>query len=517
MDEPNAIKPNGCQALAPLDRIVICYLLLPLFIFLIGWFEWWAAVICVACSLYALRPLWKNWNECARPPLTTQQVAIAVLFGFAWTILGGTDHVFYANSDWHLRDAVLHDLVISRWPVGYGLHDGHETMLRAPLGFYLPAALLGKVTTLPLAHIALLLWTMIGSILFLVQSISLVKSRVSAMLLVVAVVVFFSGADIVGNLLNDGPRFRSQWDLPMHLEWWAGSYQYSSMTTQLFWVPNHALGGWLIIGLLYRCDANSELSLLLPILTVAAALWSPLTALGLVPFAMWRVAQEIFVRKSLRLLDPRIWLPALVVGLAISAYLTMSVGSVPKGSSIASFTSGDVVMSILRQAQFFILEAGLIGLAILLIQPSSKLLIALVVLAVLPAFYFGPGNDLVMRASIPALTVVAISAFLALLDRTPQPRLLRKKAFLAALLIVGAVTPIAEISRAIIFPVWPINFQATLIGADCGGFAPHYVANLGGQAIVHLLRRPSRVALGPLGPESCDNPAFEIVSRRYPI
>jgi hypothetical protein len=171
----------------------------------------------------------------------------------------------------------------------------------------------------------------------------------------------------------------------------------------------------------------------------------------------------------------------------------------------------------LRQAQFFILEAGLIGLAIFLIRRSTELIIAVGVLAVLPAVYFGPGNDLVMRASIPALTVVAISAFIALLDKTPQPKIFRKKAFLAGLLLVGAMTPIAEMSRAIIFPVWPINFQATLIGADCGGFAPHYVAGLGGQAIIHVLRRPSRVALGPLGPESCNNPASEIVWRRYPL
>jgi hypothetical protein len=518
MSDPQAINgDDGPQALAPLDRLVIGYLALPLFIFLIGWFEWWAAVILVACAAYALRPLLMHRFGPMRPALTPQQIAIAVLIGCAWTVLGGTDHVFFANSDWHVRDAVLHDLVVSRWPVGYGLHDGQETMLRAPLGFYLPAALLGKVSTLPVAHVALLAWTAAGSIMFLLQSISLVKSRASAALLAAAVVVFFSGADIVGNLLNDGPRFRSQWDLPMHLEWWAGSYQYSSMTTQLFWVPNHALGGWLIIGLLYRLDAKTDLTLLLPILTVAAALWSPLTALGLVPFAIHRAAQDIFGRKSVRLFHPRIWLPALIVGLVVSAYLTMSVGSVPRGSAISPFTSDDGVMSILRQAQFFILEAGLIGVAILFIGPSTELMIALAVLAILPAVRFGPGNDLVMRASIPALTVVAICAFLALLDDKPRPRMLQKKAWLAGLLLVGAVTPLAELARAVIFPVWPINFQATLIGANCGGFAPHYVADLGGQAIVNLLRRPSRMALGPLGPESCANPASEIVLRRYPL
>ena len=33
------------------------------------------------------------------------------------------------------------------------------------------------------------------------------------------------------------------WNITSHLEWWAGKYQYSSTTTQLFWVPNHAPRG----------------------------------------------------------------------------------------------------------------------------------------------------------------------------------------------------------------------------------------------------------------------------------
>jgi hypothetical protein len=43
MYESNLKNANRVQALAPLDRVTIGYLTLPLFIFLIGWFEWWAA------------------------------------------------------------------------------------------------------------------------------------------------------------------------------------------------------------------------------------------------------------------------------------------------------------------------------------------------------------------------------------------------------------------------------------------------------------------------------------------
>jgi hypothetical protein len=167
-------------------------------------------------------------------------------------------------------------------------------------------------------------------------------------------------------------------------------------------------------------------------------------------------------------------------------------------------------MSLLRQFQFFILEAGFLGLAILLIHRSAEMIIALIFLAILPAVYLGPGNDLVMRASIPALAVLSISAFLALLDKEQS---IAKRAFLGGLLIIGAATPLAEFARAVLYQAWPINLRATLIGADCGGYAPHYVANLDNQLVTHVLRRPNRLALGPLGPESCNNPAYQSLQR----
>jgi hypothetical protein len=159
-----AMNPHGSQALSVLDRLAIGYLTLPLFIFLIGWFEWWAAAIFVVLAIYALWPTLMNRYGPTRSPLTAQQVAIAVVIGSIWTVLGGIDHFFFANFDWHVRDAVLHDLVVSTWPVGYGLHDGHETLLRAPLGFFLPAALVGKMTSLAVAHATLLVWTALGAI-----------------------------------------------------------------------------------------------------------------------------------------------------------------------------------------------------------------------------------------------------------------------------------------------------------------------------------------------------------------
>jgi len=321
--------------------------------------------------------------------------------------------------------------------------------------------------------------------------------------------VFFSGLDIVGNLLNNGPRFRMDWNITTHLEWWAHEYQYSSMTTQLFWVPNHALGGWLTIGLIYRDKGCMRIDAMMPILIVAAALWSPLTVIGLIPFVLWKVGGGMFKQNSLRLLHPKVWAPALIVGLGVAAYLGLDSSRIPKGLALAHDSAAEVMMDLIKQAQFFLLEAGLIGLAILAMRWSGEIALALLILALLPFVYLGPGNDLVMRASIPSLAVLTIGACLALAERSVGAGMLRKKAVLGGLLAVGAVTPMAEFARAAMLPVWPINMRASLIGANCGAFAPHYVARLGDEPIAHFLRHPTSFPLGSQGPDECDNPAFD--------
>lgn len=513
--------PAGAAAawsLPVLDRLAIAYLTLPLVIFIGGWFQLWVAVVLLGCVAVSLAPLLAPRQAAGPAPalITPRHLTIALLAGGAWTMFGGTGHLIFANADWHIRDAVLHDLVASPWPVGYGALGGQDSVLRAPVAYFLPAAVVGKWAGLSAAHWAMALWTAMGVSLFLLQVMSLTPARAGAALTAltaVLVVVFFSGLDIVGTLINYGPRFRDQWNIAMHLEWWAGNYQYSSMTTQLFWVPNHALGGWLTIGLLCRDRQGTRFDANLPIVVVAAALWSPLTALGVLPFVLWKAGGDMLRERSLRLFRPAVWAPSLIVGLAIAGYLTLDSGAIPRGWSVGD-AHGGAATNVVRQMQFFLLEAGLIGFAILAIRRCAAVGLALVILALLPLAHLGPFNDLVMRASIPSLTVLAIGASTALLRAAPGGAGWGKKLMLGGLLAVGAITPVQEFARAFILPSWPINLNATLVGASCGGFPPHYVARLGEGVAARILRRPHALALGPQGPQSCTNPAAVMMRER---
>ena len=527
--EPAARGRAG--GLDALDRVAVGYLALPLVIFVAGWLEPWAALVLLACLAYALGPLAAPGTAGSRIP--REHLAVAAAVGCLWTVFGGTGHLVFANADWTVRDAVLHDLVAGGWPVGYGPLDGEPSLLRAPLGYYLPAALIGKAAGLTAAHAALAIWTALGASLFLLQVLSRTvpptgsphgaagAQRVKVIaraLAVVLVIVAFSGLDVVGTLLRD-PGARAHWDITSHLEWWAARYQYSSMTTQLFWVPNHALCGWVAVGLLCRQrpqEQQSALDALLPLLVVAVALWSPLTALGLVPFVLWRVGATLWKERSWRPLDPRLWAPSLIVGLIVAAYLTLDAGRIPKGVTYGHHGLGAAALldDAWRQLEFFFLEAGLVGFAILAIRRSAGVALALSLLAVLPALRFGAANDLVMRASIPSLAVLAIGACVAL---TAGRGMRVRRGMLILVLAVGAVTPFQEFARAAVLPRWPIDRVSTLIVAACGRHPAHYIARLDGQAITRLLREPQTLPAPRLTAAqavACDNPALLIEARR---
>lgn len=54
--------------------------------------------------------------------------------------------------------------------------------------------------------------------------------------------IFFSGMDILGALYSSRLPDLLAYDA-MHLEWWTNDFQFSSLTTCLFWVFNPDSGG----------------------------------------------------------------------------------------------------------------------------------------------------------------------------------------------------------------------------------------------------------------------------------
>ncbi len=381
--------------------------------------------------------------------LSLPRLLVSLALALGLLILGGEGHLMFANWDWLWRDAVLSDLVRAPFPPTYDV-GGETFTLRAPLGMYMLPAFIGRLSSLGWAHAALLAQNtlLLGLILYMLATIAGRRA-----VLVVAVFLSFSGLDVVGTALvwlgqGNGP---SDFVLPSHIESWIG-LQYSSVVTQVFWVPNHALPSYWLALLAVLC-AKRELALAELGLVLAASLfWSPFAFIGTLPFAAYLLAKDARpIAVSLRF-----WL-ALAIALCflpVAFYLKIDAGEVPHEFLLFQpFMVSIIVLFLVIE----IPHVAIVRRVFKDLDPMVKgvTIVAIVTLLVLPTVRLGLADDLVMRGSIPALTLLAFAfaEALAIAWRT-APGLCAAGGLLA---LIGAVTPGQEIIRALTFRSFAIS------------------------------------------------------------
>lgn len=441
--------------------------------------------IIVVLALVALPVAFWPLTRCAvtaSAQLPWKLLGICFAVSLVVYILGGEGRLFYANTDWQVRGAVLRDLVNYPWPVVY---DGADPkILRLPLGMYLIPAWIGKLYGFPAAEIAELLQNSLlltavlalGSTLF---------TGTRARLIALGVFLGFSGMDVVGALLSGQPIYG-------HIEQW-NVYQFSSHITQAFWVPQHALAGWIgaLCYLLWR-DDKAPAALLFCVVPLSA-LMSPLAFIGLLPFAAHAGISAI-LRRELRAQD--IALPALSVLISLPSltYLTSGAGGVG-GQFQAPWLLQYLVIELLEIVPF------VVGIKLAAKRHrfgGVTFTIMTTVLLVAPLGKVGETIDFVMRVSIPALAI--LSVLVADLLGTPADAAARpgRRIVLGAFL-VGLATPATEIGRAIVFPRSPAPL-CSYLGVVPGGAATYVAPFLGLPA---WIRPNAPVLVRPRDPRQC--------------
>lgn len=478
----SAQHDDDCLHLDSLALLAVFYLALPNFIFLLGWVAAPWSWIMVFMVLIGFQRLLRVRRHCSH------EYNWRILFGLTgiavvWSAFGGAGHFFYANFDWVTRDAVLRDLTIYHWPVTYASDPSEVLILRCPLGYYLPVALLGKLVGAQAVDIVLWVWTALGVTLFLCL-LPFSSTSVFRLILGLAVVILFSGLDIV-------PYWLARLELPAadsHLEWWAEHYQYSSNSTQLFWVPNHALPAWIAGALFLRHWRSPSFMVVAPLLMGLLPLWSPFAWIGMAPFMglfLVKVIKEGYWRLW-RWLD---WLPAIFLLVVVIPYLLMDFGRIP---GTRWMTVPDSLNLAANYILFVMVEFGLLAILIWRMVPKSVLTLAFIMLLILPlAGHLGPGNDLVMRASIPALLVLCVAVLSVTRDCRFQDDPARF-VFITLILLLGAITPIHEFYRALHQSAWVFdpNRGLTELRRPGEDYPAHYVARLNDTAISRKLYRP---------------------------
>ena len=277
------------------------YLMLPALIFLVTFlkpmFAIPTAMVLVLIYVYSAFLRGRHEEPGAALECAPIELILVVLAALLWAVFSGQGGFMYQTSDWNERNAVFRDLITNRWPVYY---PRTRTVLTYYLGHWLPAATLGKAVyvitgSLDMAwrwgNILLMLWTALGlGLCFLLLFNIVWADSPSKRLWALIIMVFFSGLDVIGTGLSGG-RFSREYMTIMHLEWWSEAYQFSSISTCLFWVFNQAVPAWVAT----LCFLNENERGVEPanygFILIAALICSPLPCIGLMLYMLFTIAQ----------------------------------------------------------------------------------------------------------------------------------------------------------------------------------------------------------------------------------
>lgn len=474
--------PGASRAIDRLTSATLIYLAIPNLIFVFGWFKLPVAILLAALILAALYQAGVTHIR-HRSAHSQAGLLFILVAGLVWTIFGGAGHFSHANTDWFIRDTVYADLFNGVWPISYGMDGDSPLILRSAIGFFLPGALLTQWLGPAWANTALYLWTAAGVVLFL--SLLPLSTQLGWRLsFCTLIIVFFSGMDFLGFYLSTGdlPIF------PLRIEWWT-SFSYTSLSGQLFWAPNHSLPIWLGTALYIRHATAPSFARLATTYVPLTLIWTPFAAVGLAPFLAlyafrWWHTRAPWPHK-LQLMY------AVTICILFSVFLTLNISQIETKSGIQHAQGPEGFWS--RYPLFVTVEFLALGLLIWahVRNIGSSFVLALAVLLALPFTFFGPSNDLLLRASVPPLVILMAHA----LSLFNQPETQNKNFpwAITVTLLIGAATPFNEIWRAATWSVRPANYGMALTEATPGFLPPHYIGKLDLPWLAAILKQPQEI------------------------
>lgn len=446
-----------------LQKIAYLYLILPLVIFCTTWFNFYGTSILMLSLLISCYFIRLSPNKYSITNLSTLANKRVVFFAFAiaslWCFWSGIGGYMYQSGDFAARNAIYRDLIERSWPVYYKYLGGFA--LNYYFGFWLLPAFITKVLCFfstdynlifYIGLYVLLIYSIIGVTIFLLLLVSIIKPKsMKQLFLVLAFPLFFSGLDIIGALIYQSPFFNIEnfrLDSPffgnMHIETYngTGNIQYSSFTTQLFWVFNQSIPCWIITLLILKDKTPENYG----ILATLGFFYCPLPMIGISIIMLTNCIlylvnnNETFKEKIKKFISlSNIY----ILPIFIIIILFMSLNGAKKHAEL-----GFKGVEVSRYLLFIVLEFGCFLFFIFNRYKKDVLFyITIFALSVLCLFSFNEGyGDFQMRTTIPFLLLLLIFILQYLLSNA---RIL-SKTMLSILLIIGACTPLVEFSRGAI-------------------------------------------------------------------
>lgn len=432
-----------------LTKAAYIYLSLPFLIFCIAWLNLPSAIafscITIVSIFLCLRHTYSDFSInflVTRNPKTVWMSLLIILFIIFFSGIG---HYTYQNNDHLYRGALFADLVKYDWPVIYKVNgfpghflEGKTTMMTYYLGFYLPAAALGKAFGLEFGRFALFFWTFIGTVLVVFQTGKHLRKFNYKLLL-----LFFGW----GTLFFIGTLYKNSF-IDIYTETanplWAGMILYADSNLGLiYWTFNQSLTGWLILLLIFNKGPKQNTFYLYSL----TFFLSPFAFVGMFPFVIFMIWKNYEgtlkddlwknVKKYLSFQN--------IIGAALVVCLNFIY--------IDSNKAGKF-FQVLHHRPKILIVFYLLSWAIIAFLISSKFKknalfwLVVIVLIPLPFFQQGFGIDFPGRLSIPALFIMMLLVGQFLIEEKSGWR----KWAVFAYMIVSAVWHIGfEVGKSVIW------------------------------------------------------------------
>lgn len=441
--------------------IALSYILLPIIIFFFGWLKIVYAIIAslvmVIFGLFLYKKI-SNKGIYLINKKTFLFWIVSIIICALWLYFSGIGSFVYQNSDFWVRNPIYRDLCEYNWPVIYDLSlqpaniqniiGSSKVAFSYYYTWWLFPALISKLFKLNELgrNIVLYLWSLIGVLLvfYLINRI-VKKCRYKNLFIFIC----FSGLDIIGNFIVN-----KQIDMFNHIEWWTNYFlQYSSNTTQLYWVFNQSIPIWIITALLLELNDNKYIGSLCSL----SLAYSPWATIGIIPIALYgsfRKRKEIKnVFNTVNIIVPILML--LTYGMF---YLSSSGSSGGIGTTI-SYYRNDILRFISIMILFMVLEFGLYITLIWKNAKNDKYFPIVLAMLIISPFIFMRDGNYTMRGTIPSLFILMIYVI-------KQFGINRKiDILLCAIILIGSFTAFNEMNRSIYFTFNSSNYLQEEVGS----------------------------------------------------
>ncbi len=238
-----------------LKNISFLYIIIPVMLFIIGWVRYYIAIpVYLVCGIILYNYLKGNQKDKGSFLVSKKVLLFAIILAAIFIFFSGIGELVYQPDfflDYKARNAIFKSLIYSSWPVRYA----DNSYLCYYICQWIVPAVIGKGLTyiisnsnlvLLISNIILYLWCVFGMLLLFLWVLKIFKkSSPKKLYMILISFAFFSGLDILGELIVNGkldPR-----GLSNGFEWWSRiEWQYPSFNSFIYWAFNQAFISLLI-------------------------------------------------------------------------------------------------------------------------------------------------------------------------------------------------------------------------------------------------------------------------------